>query len=197
MPITRKPLAAEQPFTVFANTLLNDRSLGADALGVLVYLLSKPGNWTIRISELRGRFDCGRDKVYRIMDELIQAGYAERMQERSEDGKFGDRNYMVSNEKLPLPENTEAGVPADSPLPANPPLQKKERKQKKGSMFSEEFELDVWAPYPRKAGTSKKAAWDQWRMLNDENQQKVKAAIPLYAAMMKREGRAEDKIKHL
>lgn len=63
--------------------------------------------------------------------------------------------------------------------------------------YPEEFELKIWQPYPRKAGTSKKKAYDQWRMLTPENQARVAAAIPIFAEQMRREGRPEDKIKHL
>lgn len=202
MSITRKPIG-DLPYTTFANALLNDESLSADALGVLVYLLSKPGNWRVLPGPLGKRFGCGRDKIYRIMNELIEAGYAERYQTRDDDtGAFSDRNYMVSNEKTPRPENPEA---ADSPHTVNPdtvnPQHKrkestKERKQDSGA-YSEEFETKVWQPYPRRANTSKKKAYDLWRMLPPEKQQVVIEAIPLYAAAMAREGRPEDKIKHL
>ncbi len=63
--------------------------------------------------------------------------------------------------------------------------------------YTSEFENEVWKPYPRKANTSKKKAFDLWRMLNLENQARVKATIPVFAADMRREQRPEDKIKHL
>ena len=55
-------------FSVLPNDLMNDERLSADALGVLVYLLSKPTDWQVRVTELRRRFDIGRDKVYRILE---------------------------------------------------------------------------------------------------------------------------------
>lgn len=204
--ITRKPIG-EQPFTTFANNLLNDESLTAEALGVLVYLLSKPGNWNVLPGPLGKRFGCGRDKIYRIMGELIEAGYATREADRDIGGVIRGWNYLVSNEKEPLPEKPEVG---DEPLPEEATSgksapQKKDsskkerpsRPAKQDTPYSEEFENDVWKPYPRKAGTSKKKAWDMFRMLTEEKQQAVKTAIPVYAEMMRREGRPEDKIKHL
>jgi uncharacterized protein YdaU (DUF1376 family) len=61
--------------------------------------------------------------------------------------------------------------------------------------YPEEFEV-LWRQYPRTAGTSKKKAYDHWRMLNDEKRERVRLAVPIFADMMRREGRAEDKIKH-
>ncbi len=66
-----------------------------------------------------------------------------------------------------------------------------------GVDYSEEFETKVWQPYPRKKGTSKHKAYQLWLMLNETNQQRVIAAIPVHAAQMKLEGRPEEKIKHL
>lgn len=62
--------------------------------------------------------------------------------------------------------------------------------------YSEEFETKVWQAWPHKDG-SKKKAYDYWNMLNDENRARVIAAIPAFAAKMKREGRPTDKIPHL
>ncbi len=67
-------------------------------------------------------------------------------------------------------------------------------KQQDGA-YPEEFEV-LWKQYPRTRNTSKKKAHDIWRMLNAENQARVAAAVPIFAAAMRAEGRPEDKIKH-
>lgn len=196
--ITRKPIG-EQPFTTFANTLLNDESLGADALGVLVYLLSKPGNWNVLPGPLGNRFGCGRDKIYRIMGELIEAGYASREADRDAAGVIRGWNYLVSNEKMPLPENPEVGsepLPEKATSGKSAPQKKDNSKKERDSTYSDEFEA-IWQLYPRTRNTSKKKAWDYYRMLNAENQQKVRAAVPIFAAAMRAEGRPEDKIAHM
>jgi len=68
-------------------------------------------------------------------------------------------------------------------------------KLKKDSPYSEEFET-LWLLYPRTRNTSKKKAWDYFRMLDSDRQEKVRAAVPVFAAAMRAEGRPEDKIKH-
>lgn len=72
---------------------------------------------------------------------------------------------------------------------------KRPKKDEEGT-YSAEFEA-LWKAYPRTTGTSKKKAYDIWRMLNAENQDRVRAAVPVYADLMRREGRPEDKIKHM
>ena len=74
-------------FSVLPNDLMNDERLSADALGVLVYLLSKPTDWQVRVTELRRRFDIGRDKVYRILGSMEQYGYLVRESVKTE-GQF-------------------------------------------------------------------------------------------------------------
>lgn len=69
-------------------------------------------------------------------------------------------------------------------------------KKQDADVYSEEFEA-CWKHYPRTRNTSKKKAHDIYRMLNTENQKRVAAAIPIFAAAMKSEGRPEDKIAHM
>jgi len=211
--ITRAPLRSEQPFTVFANELLNDETLNADALGVLVYLVSKPPNWTVMPGKVGERFGCGRDKVYRILADLIEAGYVTRAPARDAAGVIRGWKYLVSNEKNPLPENPE--MDGELPLPEtatsgkSAPQKKdnlkKERDsrpaKKQDTSYSEDFE-GVWTlaaslGAPRTKNTSKKKAFGIYRMLNDENKAKVRVAIPAFAAAMRAENRPTDKIKHL
>lgn len=74
----------------------------------------------------------------------------------------------------------------------------KNRKESKpkDAPYSEDFE-NIWQQYPRTRNTSKKKAWDLYRMLNDDNQAKVRAAVPIFAAAMRAEGRPEEKILHM
>lgn len=69
-------------------------------------------------------------------------------------------------------------------------------KKKNEVPYSEDFEA-LWKQYPRTKNTSKGDAWNVYRMLNAERQEMVRRAVPLYAAAMKAEGRAESLIKHM
>ena len=92
-------------FTVLPNELANDNRLGADTLGLLVYLLTKPNDWKVRVNELRKRFDIGKDKTYRILSNLEQLGYVTRESVRAE-GKFAETRYIVRD--LPCPDFSDA-----------------------------------------------------------------------------------------
>jgi hypothetical protein len=67
--------ARTQGFTVVANSLIEDASLGWDALGLLVYLLSKPDHWQIKPATLAKQRNAGKDKIYSMLKQLREAGY--------------------------------------------------------------------------------------------------------------------------
>jgi hypothetical protein len=68
--------------------------------------------------------------------------------------------------------------------------------KKQDAPYSEDFE-DLWKQYPRTRNTSKKDAWNFYRMMTDEKIEMVRRAVPLFAAAMRAEGRTEDKIMHM
>jgi len=110
-------------FSVLPNELMNDNRLSADQLGLLVYLLSKPYDWQVQVTELRKRFDVGRDKIRTILACLEQYGYISKEQVRAE-GKFATNRYVVSDSPL-----TEKPLTV-KPLTANPTLTKNRSKQR-------------------------------------------------------------------
>ena len=79
--------ARRNSFTIVSNAIMNDDSLSAEAIGVLVYLLSRPDNWVVRIDQLQRRFNLGRDKMQSIMRELSDAGHARSPQLRAWHGR--------------------------------------------------------------------------------------------------------------
>lgn len=75
---------SDNPYFVASRASAQDEQLTYEARGLLFYLLSKPDDWVIRIDDLR-RAGCGRDKVYRIIDELVKAGYMTPRSKRQDD----------------------------------------------------------------------------------------------------------------
>lgn len=98
--------AKPQSFTLNYATA-QDRSLSFEARGMLVYLLSKPTDWIVQPSDLEQQ--CGRDKVYRILHELIEAGYINRLEIRNEKGQHAGIEYLVY--ETPNAENQDAEKP--------------------------------------------------------------------------------------
>lgn len=110
--VTRK---RSENFAIIPNHIADDARLSFEARGVLCYLLAKPDDWRIHVNGIRKAGDIGRDKTYRILQELTEAGYLERVETRGEGGRITGYDYIVYDDpvptKLPFPEKPEAGAP--------------------------------------------------------------------------------------
>jgi len=110
-------------FVVLPNAILENKALSIEAKGLLGFLLSRPPDWQIRLSHLGGELGVGKDRLHRILRELIEAGYVTRWQDR-EAGAFAAVCYEVRDEPTervafaPQREKPEPGKPE----PVNPPL---------------------------------------------------------------------------
>jgi hypothetical protein len=79
--IQRWPHDQENPYTVLSNEIIRDPSISFECRGLLHYLLSNKFNWQIRVSQIvdHVKSHCGIKKVYKIINEAIQAGYMKRI----------------------------------------------------------------------------------------------------------------------
>ena len=86
-------------FTTIPNRPIQDDRLNFEALGLLVFLLSKPNNWQVNLAHLATRGDLGRDKSQGLMRCLIEAGYVVRQQRRTtKSNRFTQFEYVVYDE---------------------------------------------------------------------------------------------------
>jgi len=93
--------ARKSTYYALPSTVIEDRRLSWAGRGMLIYLLSKPDNWRVQIKDLinqtreaiGGR--SGRDKVYKVLNELRAAGYLYQEFVR-EGGGFRGVEYEVS-----------------------------------------------------------------------------------------------------
>jgi hypothetical protein len=81
-------------FSILSNKIWEDKNLSVEAKGTLGYLLSRPPNWRVRLTHVARMLRLGRDRLYRIINECIAAGYIVRRQER-EGGAFKAVTYYV------------------------------------------------------------------------------------------------------
>ena len=135
------------PYTVIGNAAAQDSEISWKAKGLLIYLLSLPKNWNIRISELANHATDGYDSTKRAMDELLAAGYIQRgSRVRKPDGKLGDYVYLVTgvrdempNLEKPSQEKPSQEKPSqEKPSQENRQLQKKQRtKETKNKLNTE------------------------------------------------------------
>jgi len=60
-------------------TMLNTETfniqMSAECLGVYLYLLSKPDDWDVSVSQLAKQFDCSDARIYRIIKKLLKVEY--------------------------------------------------------------------------------------------------------------------------
>ena len=122
------------PYTVIGNEAAQDSSLSWKAKGLLIYLLSLPKDWNIRISELANHATDGYDSTKRAMDELLASGYIQRgLRVRKEDGRLGDYVYLLSGvrNEMPSQEKPNVDLPSQGKPSQGKPSQENRQLQKK------------------------------------------------------------------
>lgn len=77
------------------NNTINNCKLSIQASGVLTYLISKPDNWQVRISDVVSHFTNGLHSIKSAFKELIESGYLVRNPVRQNNGKFIRHDYIV------------------------------------------------------------------------------------------------------
>lgn len=109
-------------FVVIHKGVLEDTFLSFKAKGLWAYCMSRPDDWVFKVAHLINVSTDGKDAIYSALDELIERGYAKKIQLNIK-GKFSQVDYEVYEtaqlkKSLPLP-----GLPLPVlPLPENPPL---------------------------------------------------------------------------
>lgn len=125
-------------FVVLYRSAAQDARLSLEARGLLVMMASLPDNWSYSETGLASKAGCGRQKVNRILRELIDAGYLLREQRHGENGKFTSCTYVLQEEapagmakKAPLYEKPSTAQPSTvKPSTGNHALNNKEEKNK-------------------------------------------------------------------
>ena len=146
-------------FVVLYRSAAQDARLSLEARGLLVMMASLPDNWSYSETGLASKAGCGRQKVNRILRELIDAGYLLREQRHGEHGKFSSCTYVLQEEapagkskKEPLYEKPSTAQPSTvKPSTGNQALNNKEEKNK---------EINTPLTPQRGARTERKSKYD-------------------------------------
>lgn len=93
-------------FTIVSNEI-GRYQLSLKAIGLYVYICSKPDNWNFSVGGTASQLKDGKDSIRSAIKELEDAGFLERQQERNPDGTMGDGVWMVYNkpQEKPTSEN--------------------------------------------------------------------------------------------
>lgn len=122
MPVLRRKQNGN--FTVLPNELLQDPRLSCRDRGLLVWMLSKPQDWTFSQRGIANElsFD-GESSVKAGVKNLQKAGYLHIDRERRDRGRLSVAVWTVSDS--PQPESQSMGPPqVDLPLVENRPFTK-------------------------------------------------------------------------
>jgi hypothetical protein len=84
-------------FVTVPNRVLEDKRLSLEAKGLLCWLLARPNDWTFKLALIGPVLEIGRDKTEKLFRQLIETGFVDRIQERT-DGKWGPVEYVVFDE---------------------------------------------------------------------------------------------------
>ena len=113
----------EHNYTVISNKVYDKNQLSWQAMGMLGYLLTKPDDWLVIVSELvnvtkETAKPTGKEGVYNILKELRDKGFIV-VQKNSD----GSTDYTVYDEPLPNQGKPNQGKPNQGkPNQAEPPL---------------------------------------------------------------------------
>ena len=98
-----KKIKKEKAFAQISNELINNRELSYKALGILTYILSKPDDWQVYMSDLVRENVDGEKSVRNGLNELIEKRYVQRYRVYNKDtGKVHHWETLVS--EIPFSE---------------------------------------------------------------------------------------------
>ena len=117
---SRRP---DSNFTIIENGIIYNENLDWRELGLLVFLLSKPDNWTVSMAHLAKQKESGLSSIKASIKKLRVAGYV--TSQRQSDGTFDwfvfDSPQGVNNENK---EDKSASNHAISPYVEKPHVEK-------------------------------------------------------------------------
>lgn len=120
---------SNRQYAAIPNAAMRDEHLSIEARGLLALLMTYADNWTFRRDHLMRMAGVGKDKLGRLMRELIEAGYVAHDYLHDERGRMIGRTWMINDQPRPTvvrkepttdtvvrenrgPENPSSGEPA-------------------------------------------------------------------------------------
>jgi biotin operon repressor len=144
MPLIRGHHSFDDHFTQIPNDWLRDPKISLGAKGLLAQLLSHTPGWRISQENLAYANGVGRDAIRTLINELLNAGYLVRSEdrERNEKGYLGGYTYTTQ-------DPTQDNPTQDNPLLKNNNSKKNNLKNNERIYSDSEFN-SFWENYPKK-----------------------------------------------
>jgi len=161
MALIRGHHAFDDHFTQIPNDWVRDERLSLEARGLLAQIMSHRPGWNLSIKSLAARNSIGRDKVKRIMDELLKHGYLERSEKQGHDerGHLSGFDYTTRDPGVtqePYKAKPVKAEPAKAPRPPKKNILIEEQtNRRKSNRSADELQYlfdGFWQAYPRKRG---------------------------------------------
>ena len=147
MPLIRGHHSFDDHFTQIPNAWLRDSRISLGAKGLLAQLLSHAPGWKISQESLGHANGIGRDAIRTLINELLDAGYLNRSEdrERTEKGYLGGYTYTTQ-------DPTQDNPTQDNPLHKNNIIKKNNLKNNEriSDRFSDYHFQTFWEHYPKK-----------------------------------------------
>ena len=144
MPLIRGHHSFDDHFTQIPNDWLRDKAISLGAKGLLAQLLSHAPGWRISQESLGRDNEIGRDAIRTLINELLNAGYLMRSEdrERTEKGYLGGYTYTTQ-------DPTQDNPTQDNPLHKNNITKNTNIKNNERIYSDSQFE-EFWNHYPKK-----------------------------------------------
>jgi hypothetical protein len=98
MPIIKGKFQTQ--YVQVSNKTAQDNNLSFEARGLLIFMLSLPEDWVIHKSWLIEQTSAGRDKIQRLINELVENKYLIKTQSHGDNGKFLNNDLYVYPEPM-------------------------------------------------------------------------------------------------
>jgi len=143
-----------------------DSIKGCEALALWLYLITRPQNWVIRKTDIKNRFDWGRDRYTKAMTELKSLGLVTVASVRGDKGQLQGNIIWINHQPTEVQVN---GTSVKPDVRLNSTLKDTEIKtkdtKKKDVVGFESF----WKDYP--VNSDKQRAEKAWMKLSAKDKQ--------------------------
>lgn len=119
--VFRKAHDKDNPYVIVDKTIFEEPTASWKAKGLMGYLLSRPNDWIVYMSDLQKRATDGAASVRGAVRELEKLGYLTRVRIRSEAGVFS--GYEIGVHETPVPESERTWKPTKKELEKAKPNQ--------------------------------------------------------------------------
>lgn len=145
----------DEQFTQIPNEWLRDSRLSLEARGLIGQIMSHRPGWRLSIKGIASQNGIGRDRVRRILDELMTFGYLERSEKQLHDekGRLSGFTYTTRDPQgmawKPCKGEPSKAEPSKAFTPPKNTIKKNnnlKEEQEKISAFAQ-----FWEAYPKKA----------------------------------------------